>query len=43
LHSFIDDLSPVLVGVMDVIEKKPATKAHWALSRRSFDFVFLEA
>ena len=41
-HPFIDDLPPVMVGVMDVIESNRAKKEQWDLGQHSFTLTFLE-
>jgi len=43
LHPNIDDLPPVLVGYMKIVEDKRVTKDFWNMAYRSFDFQFIEA
>ena len=43
LHPNIDDLPPVLVGYMNIVEDKQISKNFWDMSRRSFDLIFTEA
>ena len=42
-HPSLDDLPPVLIGIMTVVEDRKVSKEHWALGRRSFDMTFMEA
>lgn len=41
-HPFIDDLPPVMVGVMDIIENNKAKKEQWDLAQHSFTLIFME-
>jgi hypothetical protein len=42
LQPFLDDVPPVLVGTMLILEDKPVAKSHWNLGLHSFDFIFTE-
>lgn len=43
LHPNVDDLPPVLVGYMQIVEDKQVSKNFWNFAYRSFDFLFVEA
>jgi len=43
LHPNIDDLPPVMVGYMSIVEDRQISKNFWNFAYRSFDFTFVEA